>query len=71
MPSEYPSMPRETHGRLLAGRGANRHMPVVGHEVATFPRKSVARRIGELVLEGLSVAILVGCVVGLLVRLSS
>ena len=43
MPREAPNLPRDTHARLLAGRGANGHMPVVGHEVATFPRRSLAR----------------------------
>jgi len=59
MPSEAPNLPRDTHARLLAGRGANSHMPVVGHEVATFSRRSFARRLGMMALEGVAVAALV------------
>ena len=59
MPREAPNLPRDTHGRLLAGRGANGHMPVVGHEVATFPRRSLARRLGMMALEGVAVSVLV------------
>jgi hypothetical protein len=38
-------------------------MPVVGHEVATFPRRSVARRLGMMALEGVAVAALVSIVI--------
>ena len=52
MPREAPNLPRDTHARLLAGRGANGHMPVVGHEVATFPRRSLARKLGVVGNQG-------------------
>jgi len=65
MPSEAPHLPRDTHSRLLAGRGANGHMPVVGHEVAAFPRRSVARRLGMMALEGVAVAALVSIVIAI------
>jgi hypothetical protein len=40
MPSELPTLPRETHARLLS-RGANHHLPILSHEVAMFPKGKV------------------------------
>lgn len=41
MPSEQPRLPKETHRYLLQGRDANRHMPIVGMEVAEYRRERV------------------------------
>lgn len=40
MPSERPTLPRETHARLLS-RGANHHLPIQAYEVAMFPKGKV------------------------------
>lgn len=38
MPSEQPHLPRDTH-RALMLRGANRHLPIFGYEVAEMRDK--------------------------------
>jgi hypothetical protein len=40
MPSERPTLPRDTYARDLAGPGANRNMPLQAGEVATYAKAS-------------------------------
>lgn len=67
MPTDKPRLPRDTYERLVAGPGANRHMPIVGLEVAQYRRERT--RVGVIVraaielaviVAGLGVAVLVG-----------
>lgn len=41
MPTEQPRLPKETHRYLLQGRDANRHMPIIGYEVAEYRRGGI------------------------------
>ena len=64
MPTDKPRLPRDTYARLVAGPDANRHMPIVGLEVAEYRRERA--RVGSIiraVLEFLVVAAALGVMV--------
>jgi len=56
MPSERPNLPYETHERLRQGLRANRHLALVGYEVAEFARPNFALRIWSGVTRVMAVA---------------
>jgi hypothetical protein len=55
MPSEQPTMPRDTYAKLL-NHGANRHMALLAGEVATYadpitwPRTAIRVAVAVLLL---------------------
>ena len=46
MPSEQPRLPKETYAYLL-NRDANRHLPIVGNEVAEYAKEGM--KVGDMI----------------------
>jgi hypothetical protein len=57
MPTDKPRLPRDTHARLVAGPDANRHMPIVGLEVAEYRQDRA--RVGSIIRAGLELSVLI------------
>jgi hypothetical protein len=62
MPSEIARMPYETHERLRSGAGSNRHLPIIGYEVAELPRRSASKAFLSIA----GIAAVVGAALGML-----
>ena len=64
MPTDKPRLPREDYARLVAGPGANQHMPIFATEVAELDRNhaklsTVVRSILELAVTAAALSVIV------------